>query len=169
MIHPTRSDRGQGVGDDGDEKTELRSDSDAMPSQTAAINCETENLIKVLQEVDISSNQIKNQQKIATCENDDVLEKEADQITQQSIAVCEDKTVAESNQREQEQEEMKGDPAMLSNSSLRSSVCNDKKSQHAEEENKIQQEAETPAKEAKILDKSFETEERKSPAQSELK
>ena len=169
MIHPTRSDRGQGVGDDEDEKNDQRSDSDAMPSQTAPINGETENLIKVLQEVDISSNQIKNQQKIATCENDDVLEKEADQMTQQSIAVCEDKTVAESNQREQEQEEMKGDPAMLSSSSLSSSsVCNDKKSQHAEEENKIEQEAETPAKEAKFLDKSFETKEGKSPAQSEL-
>ena len=168
MIHPTRSDRGQGVGDDGDEKNDQRSDSDAMPSETAPINGETENLIKVLQEVDISSNQIKNQQKIATCENDDVLEKEADQITQQSIAVCEDKTVAESNQREQEQEEMKGDPAMLSSNSLRSSVCIDKKSLHAEEENKIEQEAETPAKEAEILDKSFETVETKSPAQSEL-
>ena len=82
-------------------------------------------------------------------------------MTQQSIAACEDKTVAGSNE--------KGDPAMLSSSSLSSSsVCNDKKSLHAEEENKIEQETETPVKEAKILDKSFETEERKSPAQSEL-
>ena len=71
MIHPTRSDRGWGVGDDEDEKNDQRSDSDVMPSQTAPINNETENLIKVLQEVEISSNQIKNQQKIATCENDD--------------------------------------------------------------------------------------------------
>ena len=63
---------------------------------------------------------------------------------------------------------MKGDPAMLSSNSLSSSVCNDKKSLHAEEENKIEQETETPAEEAKILDKSFESEERKSPAQNEL-
>ena len=71
MIHPTRSDQDKGVRDDEDEKNDQRSDSDAVPSQTAATNCETENLIKVLQEVEISSNQIKNQQKIATCENDD--------------------------------------------------------------------------------------------------